>query len=102
MTTTFIHYLHEIFVGSDTSEVTPQTAFQRFVRTLCCALQERRAFSWFRSASDKQVWNSGCNGSAMGRLSIPLVSIPRVLDDVRRAGLSVTKRRQQCWESGFL
>ncbi len=93
MTTTFIHYLREILVGSDTSDVTPQTAFQRFVRTLCCASQGRRASSWFRSSSDKRIGNSGSEKSS---LLVPSISACRMFDDIRFTGLSMTKRRQPC------
>jgi len=93
MTSTFIRYLHDFFVGSETADVTPQSAFQRFVRTLCCASQERRTSSWFRSSSDKRIGNSGREKRS---LLVPSISACRLFDDIGFIGLSRIKRRQPC------
>ncbi len=103
MTTMFIDYLYETFVGSETSDITPATAFQRFVRTLCCASKERRGSSWVCSSSDGLLWNG--KQEKGGRI-VPLAFMRRIFEHLRSkvilAIVPVQKRRQQCLASVFL
>ncbi len=98
MAATFIRYLYEVLVGSETQDVTPRTALQRLFRTLRRVSQEQQVASWFRSSSDQLL---GRSENKKGRLLLLLTFAYCLFDDIRLIGLSVAKRRQQCWESQF-
>lgn len=102
MTAMFIDYLYETFVGSETSDITPATAFARFVRTLCHVSKEQCGSSWVCSSSDGLLWNGE---QEKGGKIVPLAFMRRIFEHLRSKvildAVSVTKRRKQRLASVF-